>query len=95
MMTATSEMSKRKRSRPQKTTAVLMFNSDSELSLPPATSGEEKVLPKQKRDRLRKNPTSNSPKPVTLDLEDNPQRPSSERITACIAKLHEALTTQN
>lgn len=46
MMTAISEMSKRKKSRPQKTTAALIFNSDSELSLPSATSREEKVLPK-------------------------------------------------
>ena len=48
MMTAISEIPKRKRDRPQKTTAAFMFNSNSELSSPPATSREEKVLPKQK-----------------------------------------------
>lgn len=95
MMTATSEIPKRKRDRPQKTTAASMFNSNSELSSPPATSREEKVLSKQKRGRSWKNFTSNSSKLVAPDLKNNPQRPSSKRITACIAKLHETLTTQD
>lgn len=72
-----------------------MFNSDFELSSPPATSEEEKVLPKQKRSRSQKNFTSNSPKLVALYLKNNPQRPNSKKITAFIAKLHEALTTQD
>lgn len=54
MMTTISEMPKQKRSRPQKTTAAPMSNSDFKLSLPPTMSGEKEALSKQKQDRPQK-----------------------------------------